>query len=426
MLERWKNLVGEDFRAGMMVTAVIAPGLATAITLIIAIHHWLDIGNSWALLLGVVGGLIGWLICAAIAKNFVAMHSANPAVYRNLCSRFQILDAQMEEVGKRLEGRQEDPIVYALAEVTKYRSLLQGVFGGGKPTQDFSAQDWIGASGYIRLWELLHRAEEALLLLAPLETVAADAWHDQLRLQGSNIDSRDALSQCLDENLKLLRRKVPFEDPAGQPPQPTLSDQHVPAVREMLRYVRRSINEFRDERRFGLVQARNRLLKTVVLTECIGFALAALAVIANATATSLIAATAFFLVGAVVGLFNQLYLDASTEVATEDYGLTTARLLHTPLFSGLAALGGVVLIPILTSGVTSGLSDTTPVVLTLEKVFDLTHTFFSFLLAAIFGLTPTVLISRLHQEAERYKADLKSSEAPTQQGSVASPNAPPR
>jgi hypothetical protein len=283
----------------------------------------------------------------------------------------------MEEVGKRLEGRQEDPIVYALAEVTKYRSLLQGVFDGGKPTQDFSAQDWIGASGYIRLWELLHRAEEALILLAPLETVAADAWHDQLRLQGSNIDSRDTLLRCLEESLERLRRKVPLEDPAGQPPQPALSDQQVPAVREMLRYVRRSINEFRDERRFGLVQARNRLLKTVVLTECIGFALAALAIIANATATSLIAGTAFFLVGAVVGLFNQLYLDASTEVATEDYGLATARLLHTPLFSGLAALGGVILIPVLRSGVASGVNETTPVVSTLTKVFDLTNTSFT-------------------------------------------------
>src|SRR5215468_4094288 len=102
MLERWKNLVGEDFRAGMMVTAVIAPALATAITLVIAIRHWVGTGNGWALLLGVVGGLIGWLICAAIAKNFVAIHSANTAVYRNLCSRFHILDAQMEKVEKRL------------------------------------------------------------------------------------------------------------------------------------------------------------------------------------------------------------------------------------------------------------------------------------------------------------------------------------
>jgi len=422
---QWRGWL-EDYRAGMIVTAVIAPGLVTAITLVISIRHWLGMSNGRALLLGVVGGLIGWLICAAIAKIFVAIHSANPAVYRNLCSRFQILEAQMNEVEKRLASRSEDPIVYALAEVKKYRSLLQEVLGGEKSTQNFSAQDWIGASGYIRLWELLHRAEEALILLAPLETVAADAWHDQLRLEGSNIDNRHALLQCLEKNLALLRRKVPLEDPAAQPnptdqqvpAQSNLSDQQVPAVREMLRYVRRSINEFRDERRFGLVQARNRLLKTVVLTECIGFALAALAVIANATDISLTAATAFFLVGAVVGLFNQLYLDASTETATDDYGLSTARLLHTPLFSGLAALGGVLIIPLLTSGVHGA-----PASLSLATVFDLTKTPFSFVLAAIFGLTPTVLISRLQQEAEQYKADLKGSDS-LNRGPVVSSNAP--
>ena len=54
MLERLKNLVGEEFRAGMMVTVVIAPVLATAITLIIAIRHWVDMGNGWALLVASV------------------------------------------------------------------------------------------------------------------------------------------------------------------------------------------------------------------------------------------------------------------------------------------------------------------------------------------------------------------------------------
>jgi len=33
-------------------------------------------------------------------------------------------------------------------------------------------------------------------------------------------------------------------------------------------------------------------------------------------------------------------------------------------------------------------------------------------LAAVFGLTPSALISRLQSEAEKYKSDLKSSEAP--------------
>jgi len=53
----------EDYRAGMIVTAVIFPGLAIAITLIIYICQWLAMRGGLALLLGVAGGLIGWLIC---------------------------------------------------------------------------------------------------------------------------------------------------------------------------------------------------------------------------------------------------------------------------------------------------------------------------------------------------------------------------
>jgi hypothetical protein len=45
----------------------------------------------------------------------------------------------------------------------------------------------------------------------------------------------------------------------------------------------------------------------------------------------------------------------------------------------------------------------------LIDIFDLDKKPFGLVLAAIFGLSPTALLSRLQQEAEKYKADLKSS-----------------
>jgi hypothetical protein len=42
----------------------------------------------------------------------------------------------------------------------------------------------VQGSGYIQLWDQLHRAEEALSLFAPLATVIADAWFDEIRLNG--------------------------------------------------------------------------------------------------------------------------------------------------------------------------------------------------------------------------------------------------
>ena len=61
------------------------------------------------------------------------------------------------------------------------------------------------------------------------------------------------------------------------------------------------------------------------------------------------------------------------------------------------------------SGTAQGLS---PVLPHLGNIFNLDDRPFGLVLAAIFGLSPTVLISRLQQEAEKYKADLKSTESP--------------
>ena len=133
----------------------------------------------------------------------------------------------------------------------------------------------------------------------------------------------------------------------------------------------------------------------------------------------IVTAATFYLVGAIVGLFNQLYLEGSAETATEDYGLAAARLFHTPMISGLAALGGVLVIPMLSVLVNSSMHGDSKLdsMLNLTKLLDLTQQPFSLVLAAIFGLSPTVLISRLQQEAEQYKADLKGTESPTRRSS---------
>lgn len=162
------------------------------------------------------------------------------------------------------------------------------------------------------------------------------------------------------------------------------------------------------------MRARNQLFRTIFFTSVLGYSLLALAVIVGAPDSCLIAATAFFLVGATIGLFNRLYLDSLADTAVEDYGLSTARLMHTPLLSGLAALGGVLILPMLSVLVNTGAPDTTSnqslPIPALTEIFDLSAKPFGIVLAAIFGLTPTALINRLQQEAERYKSDLKNSD----------------
>ena len=277
--------------------------------------------------------------------------------------------------------------------------------------------EWIRGTGYINLWEETHRSEEPLILAARLERVVAEALNDEIRLTGSNIDNRDMLLGHLRDAVMILRQPGSLyvrTSPGGTPPPVPLGPMDVVMAREMLRQVRRAINEFRDDQRRGLVRARNRLIHTITLTQLVSFALVAFAVLVHVPSWNLITAIAFYLVGATVGLFNRLYLDANTETAIEDYGLSTVRLLHTPLISGLAALGGVLIIPMLSVLVNSnsgqGLSQAVPL---LGNIFNLNDRPFGIVIAAIFGFSPAVLISRLQQEAEKYKADLKSTESPT-------------
>jgi hypothetical protein len=350
-------------------------------------------------ILGLAGSLVVWLGLAGVAQLFLTLHRAHPAVYCTLHARFDIWQAQMCKVKKQLQNRRDDPIIYALAEMHQYHHLLQPALAPTAKTN--CAQDWLGASGYIRLWELLHRAEETRFLLAPLEAVYADACFDRVRLTGSHVADRDKLLQYLQDGLHFLEEsQQPVADARGVPAaQPHKEFQG----RELLRYVRRAINTFRDERRLSLIQARNRLLRTVTLTAWVCFTLLVVVLTHTPECSNVAAAILFFLVGALVGLFKQLHLDAHAETATEDYGLTTARLVCTPCFSGLAALGGMLLMPLVVAASAPGSSAGVE----WAKVFTLTNQA-SVVFAALFGFAPHKLLTRLHQATEKYKTDLRS------------------
>src|SRR5581483_7814453 len=75
------------------------------------------------------------------------------------------------------------------------------------------------------------------------------------------------------------------------------------AARAAIRQVVRDVNEFRDKRRAGIVRVRNQLLRTVAFAGLLIYVLTALAVIVGVRPAALTAATAFYLVGATVGLF---------------------------------------------------------------------------------------------------------------------------
>jgi hypothetical protein len=92
-----------------------------------------DGGALFPLLCSVCGGLLGWGGLALVTQRFVTIESVNPAVYRELCSRFALLKAQMKVVEQELHERHGDGldhvpdrvnISYALAEVHMYLARL--------------------------------------------------------------------------------------------------------------------------------------------------------------------------------------------------------------------------------------------------------------------------------------------------------------
>ena len=64
--------------------------------------------------------------------------------------------------------------------------------------------EWALGYGYIRVRADLNRAEEAALLVAPLNRLIAEAARDELRLRGSNIDNREDLLDQLHRATSIL------------------------------------------------------------------------------------------------------------------------------------------------------------------------------------------------------------------------------
>jgi hypothetical protein len=91
------------------------------------------------------------------------------------------------------------------------------------------------------------------------------------------------------------------------------------------------------------VHARNILLVTIFITGIFTYLLLGIAIVNKASVSSVVAAAAFYVVGEVAGLFSWLYRGSQIDTIIDDYGLSMARLIATPLLSGLAGVIGVLI-----------------------------------------------------------------------------------
>jgi hypothetical protein len=160
-----------------------------------------------------------------------------------------------------------------------------------------------------------------------------------------------------------------------------------------------AINEFRTHRYAGLVQARNLLLGASAIGAVALYALLWLALGMDGKHVGWW--LAFYLVGAMVGIMNVLYTQASVDSSVEDYSLSTARVLVAPQLAGIAALIGVLVTA--STAMTQGSDASTAAA--ASQFFRPVN----FLAAAGFALSPGVVLSGLRKKTEDYKQDIKSS-----------------
>jgi hypothetical protein len=330
-----------------------------------------------------------------VCRRFTRADSACPTAYDQIRQGLATVKQRLEDGCK---GPNAPVVSPACVQATEHVAHLEKIFVEPAPM----GLPWLLGTGYIDAWRRLHAIDEAVLFLEPVPLVLLDALSDETRLEGSSIPQSPAL-------LKRVRLAVlSISEKAAHylseaPPRGDASTEG--EARAALVQVRLAITEFRDSRREGLVRARNRLFATVIFAGITGCVLLYVAILSGAPKRSIAAVAAFYLVGGVVGLVRQLQSASASEAASQDdYGLGLVRLIQTPLFSGLAAVGGVVLVKL-----TQGQGTGTAGGFELAKTFDLGKNPYGLVAAGFFGLTPALLLAGLQQRIDQYKTDLSKS-----------------
>jgi hypothetical protein len=424
----------------MLPTSILLPGLAGVATsaLYLAASATYDRSHGWRIFaVGTLVAVVGWILFSPFCRRLTTAAGSNTAAYGNLCIEY-------DRVAGRLEGLapgtiDEPSYIEARLQLSRAREEL---YPSREPR---AAVRWVLCTGYPAVWGRIHRADEALFDLETDATALGMGIYDELRLLGARIPEKEellnklrvALSDLDPANTRYLYQTLPLTlHPQGVSIEPPTARRRTPTVqlairgrtllgrppqddpgreqraRAALRQVRLSINEFRDYRREGLVRARNSLFATTLFTGWTAYLVLGLAVIQGVPQASVVAGLAFYLVGATVGLFRHLQnASARDTIVEEDFGLSYARLIQLPLFAGIAAVAGVALTALLPSLAPAVNNAKPPPAPSIATIFNLRTNPSYLVVAAVFGLTPNLLIGRLQQQAESYKADLKSSEA---------------
>lgn len=438
----------QAYGASLLASFAIVPIVATFITVALFIVMSTAPGWQSAAWGCLITGIL-WLVLSIPLAALTSAKAVNPYNYGLIENRLSRLESRLYTLQTTTPEDQLKPYQrVALEEAYDNLSKLHDLM-----YRSTSRLPWVLAMGYINAWNWLHRTEEALIEIEPVEMVVSGAYHDFMAISNSKIEnSKDLLSnlsvaaktldpamarvfaaskpasaehealEAIDEGINKIEHDVhriatklgvhlsDNDDQAAKSDKknPSTPDKEANA-RVTLREIRRVLDEFRDNQRLGIVHTRNQLMASIFVTGFVIYALLSAAILpvfpgnsgSQLERATILTAVIFYIVGAIAGLFGTIYRQATASTGSDDFGLSLVRLVSTPLISGLAGIGGAFLYSILVTQVSSGQSNSLISIFTFNRLDCLVA-------AAVFGFAPNLLMKEL--QVNKYVSALQSSE----------------
>ena len=450
------------YGTALFMSLPLVPIVASAITIVIYLSNPPDSGGV-SVISGAISTCIAWLLVSLLLVPLTSPRNVNSHSFSILESRVRKLKTCLNVLSNEYPFDSEDSRYQMLPEYQ--RVALHEVFDKLQEiTEDLYESNtrlpWVLGYGYVNVWRRLHRAEEALVEVEPLEMMIRGAIHDNMAISHSKINNRNQLLTRLQlavpyavkkadpTMVNLLKRLTGAFPSSEENESPELQDvqqvmqllqQDVQQMahnqrvnlkdyrgssqssrsmhdsgdsaraRYLLREVRQTINEYRDHLWEGVMRTRNNLLGVTFVAGLGTHILLCIAILALSptnpdSRTTIIAAASYYMMGALAGLFGRIRQATLSNIAVDDYGLALAQIISRPIYSGLAGLGGVLI-----SSTVFSIS-TQNGVNAIQNVFTPLRLDF-LIVAAAFGLTPNLIASGLQNQTNKLLEGLHSSKA---------------
>lgn len=400
-------------------------------------------------LLGLIITIIVWLLLARLCMPLATARGGKLSDYEIFQGDLNVLKAQFEVVkSKTPEDAATSAPLMEPEEAAKHNQATEP----GKARETVIAyiqsnldeiddmiqrkgMTWVLRTGYISLWDRINKADEAMIDILSTQQVIEAANYDMLRLNGSDVPGHEDLLKRLATAITILRSELHCSEQSSEQHQDTNVQQSIvqakcaieppdsstttksdqQEARSNIRQVKSALHKFTNERWDLLVRARNQLMGIAFLTSVLTYIIVVVAMLVGIQKINMVHLIAFYLLGAVVGLFSRLVGELQTKDTDishkDDYGLTGARIVVTPWLSGLAALIGVLLATMLSIVLTTTLSHgpTDQSFPPLGTIYDYSKYPQNLVLAAIFGFLPSLAVGLLKQQANKIQSQINSS-----------------